>query len=145
MMRKAASSLRAFKSFCFVFTMSITCLRVTLPTLVLFGSLEPAAILAAFFKRTAAGGLFVIKVKLLSLKTVITTGRMSPACFWVAALNSLQNAMMFTPRGPKAVPTGGAGLAWPAGICNLMCAMISFATGFRQNEQNLLDRFLKTF
>src|SRR5436190_1624339 len=28
--------------------MSITCLRVTLPTLVLLGSLEPAAILAAF-------------------------------------------------------------------------------------------------
>jgi hypothetical protein len=25
------------------------------------------------------------------------------------------------------VPTGGAGLAWPAGICNLMWAMISFA------------------
>ena len=38
----------------------------------------------------------------------------------VAALNSLQNAMMLTPRGPSAVPTGGAGLAWPAGICNLM-------------------------
>jgi hypothetical protein len=35
--------------------------------------------------------------------------------------------MMLPPRGPSAVPTGGAGLAWPAGICNLMWAMISFA------------------
>ncbi len=73
------------------------CLRVTLPTFVLFGSFEPAAMLAAFFRRIAAGGLFVMKVKLLSLKTVMTTGRMSPACFWVAALNSLQKAMMLTP------------------------------------------------
>ena len=111
MMRKAASSLRAFKSFAFVFTISITCLRVTLPTLILLGSLEPAAMLAAFFSKTAAGGLLVMKVNDLSLKTVITTGRISPACFWVAALNSLQNYMILTPRGPSAVPTGGAGFA----------------------------------
>src|SRR5437762_915915 len=127
MMRKAASSSRAFKSLRLVFTMSMTCLRVTLPTLVLFGSFEPAAMLAAFFNRTAAGGLLVMNVNDLSLKTVITTGRMSPACFCVAALNSLQNAMMFTPRGPRAVPTGGAGLACPAGICSLIWATISLA------------------
>src|SRR6266705_6571909 len=141
MILKAASSLRAFRSLDFVFTMSITCLRVTLPTLVLFGSLDPAAIFAAFFKRTAAGGLFVMKVNDLSLKTVMTTGRMSPACFWVAALNSLQNAMMLTPRGPSAVPTGGAGLACPAGIWSLISATFSFAIRFRQNEQNLQNRF----
>src|SRR6266511_518820 len=149
MMRKAASSSRAFRSFDFVFTMSMTCLRVTLPTLVLFGSLEPAAMFAAFFNTTAAGGLFVIKVNDLSLKTVITTGRMSPACFWVAALNSLQNAMILTPRGPNAVPTGGAGFAWPAGIWSLMCATTSLAMRFRQNEQNLQNRLeaksLKSF
>src|SRR5215212_9575139 len=120
MIRKAASGLRAFRSLDFVLTISITCLRVTLPTLFLLGSFDPAAMLAAFFNRIAAGGLLVMKVNDLSLNTVITTGRMSPACFWVAALNSLQNAMMLTPRGPSAVPTGGAGLAWPAGICNLM-------------------------
>ena len=73
-----------------------------------------------FLNKTAAGGLLVMKVNDLSLKTVMTTGRMSPACFWVAALNSLQKAMMLTPRGPSAVPTGGAGLAWPAGICSLI-------------------------
>src|SRR5436309_16119788 len=119
-MRKAASSLRAFRSLDFVFTMSMTCLRVTLPTFVLFGSLEPAAMLAAFFNKIAAGGLLVMKVNDLSLKTVITTGRISPACFWVAALNSWQNALMLIPRGPSAVPTGGAGFACPAGICHLL-------------------------
>src|SRR5438094_34355 len=60
MMRKAASSSRAFRSLRLVFTISMTCLRVTLPTLVLFGSFEPAAMLAAFFKSTAAGGLLVM-------------------------------------------------------------------------------------
>src|SRR6266705_3885245 len=109
MILNAASSLRALRSLRFVFTMSMICLRVTLPTLVLFGSLEPAAMLADFFSKTAAGGLLVIKVNDLSLKTVITTGKMSPACFWVAALNSLQNAIMLTPLGPDAVPTGVAG------------------------------------
>src|SRR5438874_9186971 len=135
-MRKQASSLRAFRSLDFVFTMSITCLRVTLPTLFLLGSLEPAAMFAAFFNNTAAGGLLVMNVNDLSLNTVITTGKISPACFWVTALNSLQNAMMLTPRGPSAVPTGGAGFACPAGIWSLMCATISLAMDFRQNEQN---------
>src|ERR1700730_17483473 len=111
MILKPASSLREFRSLAFVFTISMTCLRVTVPTFVLFGSLEPAAMLAAFFSRIAAGGLLVMKVNDLSLKTVITTGKISPACFWVAALNSLQNAMMLLPRGPSAVPTGGAGFA----------------------------------
>src|SRR5437870_6420302 len=36
----------------------------------------------------------------------------------VFALNALQNSMMLTPCGPSAVPTGGAGVALPAGICN---------------------------
>src|SRR4051794_7823065 len=51
----------------------------------------------------------------LSLKIVISTGRIvSWPC--VRALNSLQKAMMLMPCGPSAVPTGGAGLAFPAGI-----------------------------
>ena len=33
----------------------MTCLRVTLPTLVLFGSFEPAAMFAAFFKQDRGG------------------------------------------------------------------------------------------
>src|ERR1700677_5373013 len=107
--------------------MSITWLLVSFATLVLFGSFEPAAILAAFFSSIDAGGDLVIKVKLLSLKTVMTTGRMSPTCFWVTALNSLQKAIILTPFCPRAGPTGGAGLAWPAGIGSLMVATTSFA------------------
>ena len=37
------------------------------PTLVLLGSFEPAAMFAAFFNRTAAGGLLVMNVNDLSL------------------------------------------------------------------------------
>src|SRR5437879_1392477 len=50
-----------------------------------------------------------------------------PASSLVAALNSLQKAMMLTPCWPRAGPTGGAGLAAPAGICNLICPVIFFA------------------
>src|SRR5437867_12050913 len=50
-----------------------------------------------------------------------------PASALVAALNSLQKAMMFTPCWPSAGPTGGAGLAWPPGICNLICPTTFFA------------------
>src|SRR5207248_2665469 len=96
-------------------------------TFCLFGSFEPAAIFAAFFNRIEAGGDWVMKVNDLSLKTVITTGKMSPDCFCVAALNSLQNAMMLTPCWPSAGPTGGAGFAAPAGIWSLICATISLA------------------
>src|SRR3954452_8993919 len=43
-----------------------------------------------------------------------------PPSFWVCALNALQNSMMLTPCWPRAGPTGGAGLAAPAGICSLI-------------------------
>src|SRR5580704_2562712 len=74
----------------------------------------------------AAGGVLVMKVKDLSLKIVTMTGRIvSWPC--VRALNSLQNAMMLIPCGPRAVPTGGAGFAFPAGICSLTKPMTFFA------------------
>ena len=38
--------------------------------------------------------------------------------FLVRSLNSLVNAAMFTPCWPRAGPTGGAGVALPAGICS---------------------------
>src|SRR5213592_4675090 len=60
---------------------------------------------------------------------VITTGMIRPS--WsladVLALNALQKSMMLTPCGPSAVPTGGAGVALPAGICNLTCPVTFFA------------------
>src|SRR5579862_8797290 len=123
----AASSFTAFKSFDFIFTMSSTCLRVTLPTFSLFGVFEPEVMPAAFLSSTDAGGDLVMKVNDLSWYTVMTTGITSPASALVTALNSLQNAMMLTPCWPSAGPTGGAGFAWPAGICSFTIACSFFA------------------
>ncbi len=52
----------AFKSGILSFAMSSTCLTVTVPTFVLFGSADPFAMFAARFSRMAAGGVFVMKV-----------------------------------------------------------------------------------
>src|ERR1043166_9786655 len=57
----------------------------------------------------------------------MTTGMIMPLWSFVAALNSLQKAIMSTPCWPKAGPTGGAGFAWPAGICSLICPVTFFA------------------
>src|SRR5213083_3022968 len=66
----------------------------------------------------------------------MTTGITMPGWSLVAALNSLQKPMMFTPCWPSAGPTGGAGFAWPAGICNLISPVFFFAI------QKLFLRFL---
>src|SRR3990172_620895 len=58
---------------------------------------------------------------------VTTTGRISPSWEFVCALNPLQNSMMLTPCWTSAGPTGGAGLALPAGICSLTTACTFFA------------------
>jgi hypothetical protein len=47
---------------------------------------------------------------------------MSPSSLAVRALNALTKSMMFTPWGPSAVPTGGAGVALPAGIWSFTIA-----------------------
>ena len=65
-MRHAASSLLAFMSDILIFTISRTCFLVTLPTLSLFGTLEPDAIPAAFLRSADAGGDLVMNVKDLS-------------------------------------------------------------------------------
>src|SRR5216684_1004092 len=93
---------------------------------------------AARRRRIDAGGVLVMKVKERSEKTVITTGMISPCCPCVRALNVLQNSMMFTPCWPSAGPTGGAGVAWPAGICNLMKAETFFAIVFSLKFLSLL-------
>src|SRR5262249_38049730 len=54
---------------------------------------------------------------------------MLPRWLSVAALYCLTNSMMFTPCGPSAVPTGGAGVAWPAGSCTLTTAASLFLLG----------------
>src|SRR6187402_1138572 len=47
----------------------------------------------------------------------------------VFALKALQNSMMFTPCGPSAVPTGGAGVAAPAFSATLTRAATFFLGG----------------
>ena len=62
-MRAAASSFDALRSFAFARAISRTCALVTLPTLSLFGTPEPFARPAAFLRSTAAGGVLRMKVK----------------------------------------------------------------------------------
>ena len=47
---------------------------------------------------------------------LIRSNIISPSSLDVFALKFLQKSIMFTPWGPSAVPTGGAGVALPAGI-----------------------------
>src|SRR5436190_3757448 len=59
----------------------------------------------------------------------MTTGMIKPSWSFadVFALNCLQKSMMFTPCWPRAGPTGGAGVALPAGICNFTYPITFFA------------------
>src|ERR1700730_5705040 len=54
---------------------------------------------------------------------------MLPRWLSVYELYCLTKSMMFTPCGPSAVPTGGAGVAWPAGSCTLTTADSLFLLG----------------
>src|SRR5919109_98639 len=87
--------------------------------------------LSASLIRTAAGGVFVMKVKERSSKTVISTGMIRPFSCAVCALKALQNSMMLTPCWPSAGPTGGAGFAWPPGICSLISVRTFLATSIQ--------------
>src|SRR5688500_6282012 len=133
----ACSTLVVFMSCIFSSASSRSCFWVTLPTLVLFGSLEPAPGFlvvgspAAFLRRTDAGGVFITKVKDRSEKTVITTGMIMSPCDADLELKSLQNAMMLTPCWPRAGPTGGEGLALPAGSCSFTYPVIFFMALFQ--------------
>src|SRR6266702_4344994 len=119
--RIADSRLVVLRSTSLIFAISSTCFFVTLPTLLRFGSAEPFAMFAARFSRTDAGGVFRMKVKVRSVYTVTSTGKIIPSgSLAVLALNCLQKSMMFKPCGPSAVPTGGAGVALPAGNCSLI-------------------------
>src|SRR6266498_5415524 len=60
---------------------------------------------------------------------VISTGITFPRWASVAALYCRQKSMMLTPWGPSAVPTGGAGVACPAGSCTFTTAAIRLLGG----------------
>src|SRR6266480_4906043 len=111
---------RAFRSSSFVSAIWRTWVRLSLPTLMRFGSAEPLSRRSASLISTAAGGVFVTNENERSSKTVISTGVMRPFSCAVCALNALQNSMMLTPCWPSAGPTGGAGFACPPGICSLI-------------------------
>src|SRR6266568_5227039 len=53
---------------------------------------------------------------------VISTGMTCPANCCVCSLYCRQKSMMLTPCCPRAVPTGGAGVAWPALIWSFTLA-----------------------
>src|SRR6185436_14917396 len=50
-----------------------------------------------------------------------------PSSLLVFALKFLQKSMILTPWGPSAVPTGGAGVAFPAAIWSFTIACTFFA------------------
>src|SRR3569832_2434919 len=121
MVRTAASMSAAVRLGFLVLAISSSWARVIVPTLSRCGLALFLSSLIAFLISTVAGGVFMMKVKLLSANAVITTGIGRPGSMpWVLALNALQNSMMFRPRWPSAGPMGGDGFALPAGTCSLM-------------------------
>src|SRR3972149_6096565 len=128
LVRPAASRSAAVRSGILVLAISSACARVSLPTLSVCGTLLPLSIPIAFLISTLAGGVLMMKVKLLSANAVMPTGSGRPgSTFCVCALNALQNSMMLRPRWPSAGPIGGLGLALPAGTCSLIKPTIFFA------------------
>src|SRR5687768_16706634 len=125
----AASTSLALRSGILVSAISRSWSLVMDPTLVFCGTPEPDSMPAALSSRRAAGGVLVMKVKLRSSNTEISTGTTMPRCDSVCALYCLQNSMMLTPCWPSAGPTGGAGVAAPAWICSLMTAASFFLGG----------------
>src|SRR3989442_9352982 len=117
----------AFKSGSFSSAILRTWAPVTLPTFWRFEVGLPFSIPASFFRSTAAGGVLVMNVNVRSLKIVTSTGVIIPCACAVLALNCFTNSMMFTPCGPRAVPTGGAGVACPAGTWSFTTAIIGLA------------------
>src|ERR687897_2564883 len=125
--RMALSRSEALRSCILISAIFFTCARVTRPTLVRFGLPLPFSTPASLSRRFGAGGVLVMKLKVRSAKMVTTHGITIPLWLWVRALNCFTNSMMLTPCGPSAVPTGGAGVAAPAGHCNFTIALIFFA------------------
>src|SRR3954453_18304887 len=109
------------------------------PTLSRLGSLEPFSSPTACLMSTAAGGVLTTNVNERSSKTVITTGTVVPASFWVWALNALTNSMMFTPCWPRAGPTGGAGDAAPPTACSLIVVRTFFAIAWTLDLLDLVE------
>ena len=87
----------------------------------------PFSMPAAFLRKYVVGGVLVMKVNVRSGRIVISVGVGTPGSMCaVRALNSLQKSIDLTPRAPSAGPTGGEGVALPAGIKMRLWNMLSF-------------------
>src|ERR1700678_3014775 len=137
MICSAASIVVAFRSGSLVCAISRTWAAVSEPTLVLCGSALPLSTPAAFLISSGAGGVLVMNVNDRSSKIEISTGMMLPRWPSVAALYCFTKSMMLTPCGPRAVPTGGAGVAAPAGNCTLTMVLSFFLGGIAVFPLNL--------
>src|SRR2546429_454699 len=115
MIFSAASTSLALRSDIFFSAISRSWALLIEPTLSRCGTPEPFCTPAALISRRAAGGVLRMNVNERSSYTLICAGTMSPRWESVSALYRLTNSMMFTPCWPSAGPTGGAGVAWPAG------------------------------
>src|SRR5438067_2025783 len=122
----AASMSLALRSGILVWAISVSWESVIVPTTSLPVVCAPFSRPAAARRSTGVGGVLVMKVNVRSSKIVISTGTMVPRWASVWALYILQKSMMLTPWGPRAVPTGGAGVAAPAGIWILTMAATRF-------------------
>src|SRR3954447_5200475 len=132
MIFSAASIVVALRSGIFDSAMERSWAAVIEPTLVLCGSFDPLSTPAAFLIISGAGGVLVMNVKVRSSKIEISTGMMLPRWASVAALYCRTKSMMLTPCGPSAVPTGGAGVAWPAGSWTLTTVLSFFLGGIAE-------------
>src|SRR5690625_4663368 len=136
MVRTAASRSAAVRSGSLVLAISSSWARVTLPTLLVCGSRDPFLMFAALRSSTEAGGVLVMQLELLSLNTVISQGMGKPgSTCWVWALTALQNSMILAPCWPSAGPTGGLGLAWPAGTWSFTYPLTFLAMLFSPRVQ----------
>src|SRR5205807_9596510 len=96
-MRIAAWTSLAFKSFILISAISRTLARGIVPAVARPGVPLPLSILAAFLIRSAAGGVLVTKLKERSSKIVISAGITMPDWLAVRSLYSLRKAIMLMP------------------------------------------------
>ncbi len=66
---------------------------------------------------------------------VTSAGMIWPRLSWVASLYLLTKSMIFTPCWPNMGPTGGAGLALPAGKFSLRTILIFLAICILRNAK----------
>src|SRR4030042_839765 len=126
-MRVAFSRSAVLRSLILILAISRTFSADSLPTLVVPGVPLPFSTTNAFLNRSVVGGVFMVNENERSSYTIISTGMTLPSWDDVRSLYSVQKAIMLTPCCPSAGPTGGAGVAFPAGNCSLIIAFTFFA------------------